>query len=114
MGGRQLTGVFQVDVRSHQAALERVAAEFSEEQIRPARTYLAAALEHETAGETQKMRAFIVLAALSLGGDVWKPKTDSQQLRHDLRTHADQLAGLTYAASKRRRKPKGEDDVHAD
>lgn len=102
-----------MDVRSHQAALGRVAAEFPEEQLRPARAYLDAALTHEATGETQQMRAFIVLAALSLGGDVWQPKTHSQQLRHDLRTHADQLAGLTYAASARRRK-KGAVDVHAD
>lgn len=86
------------------ARLDACAQEFSPEAVKSAHAYLDAALPHEAKGERSLQRAMIVLAGLSLGGDVWQPKTAGEQLRHDLRTYADKLAGLSYSNKQRRRK----------
>ncbi len=80
--------------------LDACANEFSPEALKSARNYLSAAVG-------DKHKAMVTLAALSLGCDVWQPKTPGEQLRHDMRTYIDQLDGIGYAA-KRKRKPLGD------
>lgn len=50
-------------------------------------------------------RRLVVMTALALGGDVWRPTTPVEQLRHDLITLADQMSAPSETP-KRKRKTK--------